>query len=165
MHLGEKGEKLIKHFESCRLTAYQDSKKVWTIGWGNTSYENGTRVKKGDKVSQWRADELFRRISQKFVNEVNFLTKGIQLQQHQFDALVSFAYNVGSDIDDDKMAEGLGDSTLLRLIIENTEHPGIAGEFMKWNKSGKKVLPGLTRRRKAEAHLYTTGELNYFIQV
>jgi lysozyme len=163
MHLGEKGEKLIKHFESCRLTAYQDSKKVWTIGWGNTSYESGTRVKKGDKVSQWRADELFRRISQKFVNEVNFLTKGIQLQQHQFDALVSFAYNLGSDIDDDKIAEGLGDSTLLRLIIENTQHPGIPGEFVKWNKSGKKVLPGLTRRRKTEAHLYTTGELNYFL--
>jgi lysozyme len=119
-------------------------------------------VKKGDKVSQWRADELFRRISQKFVNEVNFLTEGIQLQQHQFDALVSFAYNVGSDIDNDKEAEGLGDSTLLRLIIENTEHPGIAGEFLKWNKAGKKVLPGLTRRRKAEAHLYTTGQLNFF---
>lgn len=163
MHLGEKGEKLIKYFESCRLEAYQDTKKVWTIGWGNTSYENGTRVKEGDKVSQWRADELFRRISQKFVNEVNFLTKGIQLQQHQFDALVSFAYNVGGDIDKDKMAEGLGDSTLLRLIVENTEHPGIPAEFGKWNKSGKKVLAGLTRRRKAEAHLYITDELNFFL--
>lgn len=162
MVLGEKGERLIKQFESCRLEAYQDSKKVWTIGWGNTSYENGTRVKQGDKVSQWRADELFRRISQKFVNEVNFLTKGIQLQQNQFDALVSFAYNVGSDIDADKIAEGLGDSALLRLIIENTNHPGIPAEFLKWNKAGKKVLPGLTRRRKAEAHLYSTGELKYF---
>lgn len=162
MQLGEKGEKLIKHFESCRLDAYQDSKGVWTIGWGNTSYENGAKVKKGDKLAQWRADELFRRISQKFVNEVNYLTKGIQLQQHQFDALVSFAYNVGSDIDADKIAEGLGDSTLLRLIVENTEHPGIPGEFMKWNKSGGKVLPGLIRRRNSEAHLYSTGKLNFF---
>jgi lysozyme len=162
MHLSEKGEKLIKHFESCRLEAYQDAKKVWTIGWGNTSYENGARVKKGDKVSQWRADELFRRISQKFVNEVAFLTKGIPLLQHQFDALVSFAYNVGSDIDADKVAKGLADSTLLRLIIENTEHPGISAEFLKWNKSGGKVLDGLIRRRKAEAYLYMSGELNFF---
>jgi lysozyme len=162
MELREKGEKLIKHFESCRLEAYQDSKGVWTIGWGNTSYENGRRVKKGDKVSQVRADELFRRISQKFVNEVNFLTKDIQLKQHQFDALVSFAYNVGSDIDSDTKAEGLGDSRLLRLIIENAEHPDISEEFLKWNKSGKNVLPGLTRRRNAESHLYAAGELLFF---
>ncbi len=160
MHLGEKGEKLIKHFESCRLDAYQDSKGIWTIGWGNTSYENGARVKEGDHVSQHRADELFRRISQKFVNEVSYLTRGIQLQQHQFDALVSFAYNVGADIDADEIAEGLGDSTLLRLILENTDHPGISGEFLKWNESGRKVLPGLIRRRKSEAYLYTTGGLN-----
>jgi lysozyme len=162
MQLGEKGEKLIKHFESCRLKAYQDSKGIWTVGWGNTSYENGNRVKEGDIISQWRADELFKRVSQKFVNEVNYLTKGIQLQQYQFDALVSFAYNVGSDMNKNGIAEGLGDSTLLRLIKENPHDTKIADEFLKWNKSGKKVLYGLTRRRKAEAHLYVAGELNFF---
>ena len=162
MTLSETGERLIKGFESCRLTAYQDSKGIWTIGWGNTSYENGTRVKQGDILSQHRADELFKRIVQRFVNDVNFLTKGIHLLQHQFDALVSFAYNVGSDIDIDQIAEGLGDSTLLKLIIVNPVNHFIPAEFMKWNKSGGKILEGLTRRRQAEAHLYTTGQLNFF---
>ena len=162
MRLGELGEKLIKHFESCRLEAYQDNVGVWTIGWGNTSYENGTRVKQGDKISQHRADELFSRIAQKFVNDVNFLTKNIQLRQHQFDALVSFAYNVGSDIDADAIPEGLGDSTLLKYVLADPDDPRISGEFVKWNKAGGKVLAGLTRRRKAEANLYTTGTLSFF---
>lgn len=162
MTLSEQGTALIKGFEKCRLEAYQDSAGVWTIGWGNTSYENGTRVKEGDKLSQYRADDLFTRIVQRFVNDVNFLTKGINLLQHQFDALVSFAYNVGSDIDMDKIAEGLGDSTLLKLIRLDTNDPKIESEFMKWNKSRGKKLDGLTRRRKSEAHLYYTGQLNFF---
>lgn len=162
MILSETGETLIKHFESCRLEAYQDSAGVWTIGWGNTSYENGTRVKAGDRLSQHRADELFKRIAQKFVNEVVYLTKGTVLKQNQFDALVSFAYNVGSDIDLDDIPEGLGDSTLLKIIMINSNHPEIPSQFLKWNKSKGKVLAGLTRRRKAEALLYSTGELNFF---
>lgn len=162
MQLSETGEKLIKGFESCRLNAYKDSAGIWTIGWGNTSYENGTRVKQGDTLSQHRADELFKRIVQRFVNDVNFLAKGILLKQQQFDALVSFAYNVGSDIDLDNIAEGLGDSTLLKLIMANPNDSKISAEFLKWNKSKGKVLDGLTRRRKSEAHLYSTGELNFF---
>lgn len=162
MTLSEKGEALIKHFESCRLHAYKDSAGIWTIGWGNTRYENGARVKAGDKIPQWRADQLFSKISQRFVNDVNYLTKGIYLKQHQFDALVSFAYNVGSDIDLDKIAEGLGDSTLLKLVLNNPENPDISKEFLKWRKSGAKVVDGLVRRRKAEAHLYFTGELQYY---
>lgn len=162
MQLSEQGAALIKGFEKCRLEAYQDSAGVWTIGWGNTSYENGTKVKAGDKLSRYRADELFVRIAQRFVNEVTYLTKGIYLKQQQFDSLVSLAYNVGSDIDLDDIAEGLGDSTLLKLVVANPENPKIPAEFLKWNKSKGKVLGGLTRRRKAEALLYTTGELNFF---
>lgn len=162
MTLSEKGETLIKHFESCRLEAYQDSKGIWTVGWGNTSYENGARVKSGDRLSQHRADDLFKRIVQHFVNDVNYLTKGTYLKQQQFDALVSFAYNLGSDIDIDNIAEGLGDSTLLKLIKLDNKHPEIPSQFRKWNKSDGKVLAGLTRRRKAEAWLYTSGELNFF---
>lgn len=162
MTLSKTGETIIKHFESCRLEAYQDSKGIWTIGWGNTSYENGNRVKQGDKLSQHRADDLFKRIVQHFVNDVNYLTKSTLLKQHQFDALVSFAYNVGSDIDLDNIAEGLGDSTLLKLIKINPNHPEIPSQILKWNKSKGKVLAGLTRRRKAEAHLYVTAELNFF---
>lgn len=162
MNLSSKGEQLIKHFESCRLEAYQDVEGVWTIGWGNTSYENGSWVKKGDKISQHRADELFVRIVKVFVNDVNYLTKGLYLSQHQFDALVSFAYNVGSDIDSDNIAEGLGDSTLLKYVKANPLDERIPAEFLKWvNSGGIKRVPGLVRRRKSEAHYYTTGELKY----
>ena len=161
MILSEKGEVLIKHFESCKLEAYQDTAGKWTIGYGNTFYENGKAVKQGDKIAKWRADDLFKRIMQRFVNDVNFLTKGVLLKQNQFDALVSFAYNAGPDIDADKIPEGLGDSTLLKLVLNNPENPDISNEFLKWNKSGGKVTNGLIRRRRAEAHLYTTGELKF----
>jgi|SRR5688572_10991563 len=162
MNLSVKGETLIKGYEKCRLKAYQDSKGVWTIGWGNTYYTNGKPVRQGDTIDQHYADILFREIASKFVGEVNYLVQGINLKQHQFDALVSFAYNLGSDIDADNIAEGLGDSTLLKLIKNNPEDPQISCEFLKWNKAGKKVLDGLTRRRKSEAYLYTTGEVNFF---
>ena len=159
MILSTQGETLIKHFESCKLEAYKDSVGIWTIGWGNTKYENGAPVKKGDEIPQWRADQLFGRIVQRFVNDVNYLTKDVYLKNHQFDALVSFAYNVGSDIDLDNVSEGLGDSTLLKLVLNNPANPDISKEFLKWNKAGGKVLAGLTRRRKSEAHLYATGVL------
>ncbi|HEY1201694.1 MAG TPA: lysozyme [Niastella sp.] len=162
MTLGYHGEALIKHFESCSLKAYQDSKGVWTIGWGNTRYENGAFVKPNDVIPQWRADQLFGRISQRFVNDVYHLTKSVYLKQCQFDALVSFAYNVGSDIDADDKAEGLGDSTLLKRILKNPDDPAISEEFQKWNKSGGKVEPGLIRRRQAEAHLYFVGDLKFY---
>lgn len=162
MKLSEKGEQLIKHFESCKLEAYQDVKGIWTIGWGNTSYEDGRRVKKGDRITQQRADELFKRVVQSFVNDVNYLLKGRSVLQHQFDSLVSFAYNVGSDIDADDLAEGLGDSTLLKYVLANPDDPRIPTEFLKWvNSGGVKRVPGLVRRRKSEAHYYTTGELKY----
>jgi lysozyme len=162
MELGDKGEKLIKHFEKCRLTAYQDSKGIWTIGWGNTIYEDNKAVKKGDVITQKRADELFTSIAKGFVADVNKLTKGIKLKQQQFDSLVSFAYNVGSDMNNNGIAEGLGDSTLLKVVKSNPKDPVAVTEFLKWNASGGKVLEGLTRRRKAEAYLYMAGELEFF---
>lgn len=162
MELGDKGTKLIKHFEKCKLAAYQDAKGVWTIGWGNTIYENKTAVKKGDTITQADADKLFTTITKGFAADVTKLTKGVVLKQQQFDALVSFAYNVGSDLNNNGIAEGLGDSTLLKVLKQNPKDPVIAGEFLKWNVSGGKVLDGLTRRRKAEAYLYFTGELEFF---
>ena len=163
MELGEKGEKLIKHFEKCRLAAYQDSKGVWTIGWGNTVYEDGKAVKKGDAITQQRADALFANIKKGFVADVNKLTLGIKgLKQQQFDALVCFAYNVGSDMNKNGIAEGLGDSTLLKVVKADPKDPSVVMEFLKWNMSGGKVLDGLTRRRKAEAYLYMSGEVEFF---
>ncbi|SFD63836.1 lysozyme [Chitinophaga sp. CF118] len=162
MELGDKGTKLIKHFEKCKLAAYQDSKGIWTIGWGNTIYENDLPVKKGDTITQVNADKLFASITKGFVADVNKLTKGVVLKQQQFDSLVSFAYNVGSDLNNNGIAEGLGDSTLLKLVKLNPKDPTIVSEFLKWNVAGGKVLDGLTRRRKAEAYLYLAGELEFF---
>lgn len=162
MQLSEQGIDLIKGFEKCQLDAYQDSVNIWTIGWGNTFYENNKRVKAGDKLSQKRADELFKHIMQRFVNDVNYLILDIPIKQQQFDALVSFAYNIGSDMNNNGVAEGLGDSTLLKKIKANPDDPSISAEFLKWNKAKGKTLVGLTRRRKAEANLYVTGQLNFF---
>jgi lysozyme len=108
------------------------------------------------------ADKLFLGIVKGFVADVNKLTKGVTLKQQQFDSLVSFAYNVGSDLNNNGIAEGLGESTLLKLVKLNPKDPSIVTEFLKWNVAAGKVLDGLTRRRKAEAYLYMTGELEYF---
>jgi lysozyme len=117
----------------------------------------------GQIITQERADQLFKLIVAEFVRDVNILTAGVSLEPHQFDALVSFAYNAGPDMDHDGIAEGLGDSTLLKKVKANPkDYAAITAQFMQWNKSGGKVLAGLTRRRKSEAYLYQTGELNFF---
>lgn len=154
MKLGYEGEKLIQHYESCRLTAYQDSVGVWTIGFGNTFYEDGRPVKQGDIIPRWRADELFKRISSRFVNKVNTLELN-DIKQYQFDALVSFAWNEGIN--------ALIDSALLKIIRNNPEnYDQIDQEFMKWVYAGSKKLNGLVARRKSESLLYRTGELKFF---
>lgn len=142
--IGKEGIALIKAFEGCKLTAYKDAIGIPTIGWGNTQYENGVKVKIGDKITQERADELFLLIVSKFIQGVNQRVQPVN--QNQFDALVSFAYNVGLG--------NLEKSTLLKKVNKNPNDPTISTEFLKWNKAGGKVLLGLTRRRKAEAALY-----------
>lgn len=145
MILGSKGCELIQKFEGCELKAYKCSAGVWTIGWGNTMYENGISVKEGDSISHNRAIELFSMIASKFASGVTKRIKQ-QVTQNQFDALVSFAYNCGFG--------NLDKSTLLKKVNTNPNDDSIRDEFMKWNKGGGKVLAGLTRRRKAEADLY-----------
>lgn len=137
---------LIQEFESCRLKAYLDGGGVWTIGWGTTVYPTGAKVKRGDVVTQAQADTYFMRdVSIKSI-AVDKLTAGVKLKQQQYDALVSFTYNVGSN--------ALKTSTLLRLLRVNPNDPAIRTQFMRWNKDNGKVVAGLTRRRKAEADLY-----------
>lgn len=153
------GISLIQHFEQCRLRSYKDSKGIWTIGWGNTYYEDNTPVRATQTITQARADMLFKVILSRFERDVNTLLGVHAVWQYEFDALVSFAYNVGSDIDMDKVAEGLGDSTLLKKVLLNAPCDDVRREFMKWNKSGGKVLGGLVKRREVEAHLFCTGEL------
>jgi lysozyme len=147
MKVNKLGINMMHHFEGCRLQAYQCSAKVWTIGWGNTYYQDKKPVKQGDKVTQDQADELFEMIMNEFAIEVrNALTK--EVNENQFSALVCFAYNVGIG--------NLKKSTLLRKVNVNPDDETIAEEFAKWNKAGGKVLNGLVRRRKAEADLYFT---------
>jgi lysozyme len=147
MKVSQVGIKLIQTFESCRLQAYQDSKAIWTIGWGNTQYENGIRVKKGDVLTQQRADELFATILLSFEYGVTKRV-GASVTQNMFDALVSFSYNLGLG--------NLDKSTLLKKVNANPLDATIRTEFMKWVNKGSSFEKGLTRRRKAEADLYFT---------
>jgi lysozyme len=147
MKVNKLGIEMMHHFEGCKLEAYQCSAKVWTIGWGNTFYENGTPVKQGDKITQDQANELFEFVVNKFsVGVEKLLTK--KVNENQFSALVCFAYNVGTG--------NLGKSTLLKKVNANPNDATIANEFLRWNKAGGKELLGLTRRRTAESKLYFT---------
>jgi lysozyme len=145
MIISSKLRELVKHFEGCKLTSYVCSAGHNTIGYGNTFYENGVKVKPGDKITQQRAEELLDVILIKFVQQTNELIKS-NVNQNQRDALTDFAYNCG--------VGNLKSSTLLKLVNANPNDPEIRAQFMRWNKGGGKVLNGLTRRREAEANLY-----------
>lgn len=144
MKISQDGLDIIKHYEQCKLTSYKCPAGIWTIGWGHT----GPDVKPGMTISQSRADELLAYDVSDFEVDVKKLVKTF-ITQCQYDALVSFAFNVGSDIDADSIAEGLGDSTLLRKLNAG-DFNGAADEFLKWNKAGGQKLRGLTRRRHTE---------------
>jgi len=154
METGYNGIKLVQHYESCRLEAYADSVGVWTIGWGNIHYEDGTPVKRGDTITQDRADKLFKYILSDVEDELNYLLAGVNLKQYQFDALVSFSYN-----------EGIGNfrgSTLLKKIDVNPNDPTVPDEFLRWIYAGGKKVNGLAYRRRSEAYLYVSGELKFY---
>jgi lysozyme len=136
---------IIRKHEGLRLNAYLCPAGVWTIGWGNTFYENGSKVKQGDVITRERADALLLMIVNKFRNEMRpLITKPLTVNQES--ALVSFVYNVG--------VNALRRSTLLKKVNVNPNDPTIRDEFMKWNKANGVVLHGLINRRKDEANLY-----------
>lgn len=133
---------------------YLCSAGVPTIGFGNTFYPDGRKVSMKDKpITKSYAIEIFEIVVAGFVKDVNSLVTS-NITQNQFNALVSFAYNVGSDIDIDTIAEGLGDSTLLKKVNANPNDKTIAKEFAKWNKANGKVNNGLISRRQLETELY-----------
>ncbi len=134
------GLKLTEQFESCRLTAYQDVRGIWTIGWGHT----GTDVRPGLIITQQQADALLFHDIQDAVNHVNHLVT-VPLTQNQFDALCDFAYNAG--------CAAFAGSTLLRLLNAG-DYNGAAAEFPKWDHSNGQVIPGLLCRRLAEQQLF-----------
>jgi lysozyme len=131
---------LVKKYEGCKLTAYQCPAKVWTIGYGHTG-----DVVPGQKITMATATKLLERDLMKFANGVLRLCNN--LNQCQFDALVSFAYNCGLG--------ALEKSTLLKKVKANPLDPTIKDEFAKWNKVDGKPLLGLTKRRLEEYNLYS----------
>lgn len=147
MNINPQTRSLIRRFEGCRLRAYQCSAKKWTIGWGNTFYEDGSSVKQGDVITQERADRLFVILLDQFAAQLRPLITA-RVNDNQFGALLSFAYNAG--------VGAFRNSTLRRLVNANPSNAAIRQEFAKWNKAGGQVLAGLTRRRTAEADLYFT---------
>ena len=144
MKISNNGLNLIKQFEGLKLNAYDDGVGVWTIGYGTIKYPNGVRVNHGDKITQAQADQYIANDVATFERAVNMLVN-VPLNQNQFDALVSFTYNLG--------ATNLSASTLLKKL-NSKDYNGAAGEFQKWNKAGGKVMTGLVRRRKAEMELF-----------
>lgn len=148
MTIGNNGINLIKTFEGCRLESYQDSVGVWTIGYGHTQ-----GVYAGQRITQEEAEALLRADLKEFSKQVSALVGGNLVNQNQFDALVSFAYNLG--------VRNLKSSTLLKKVKSNPNDPTIADEFGRWVYAGGKKLTGLVRRRESEAKLYSTGELIY----
>lgn len=146
MKISARGLELIKSFEgyhrrlkdgSC--TAYLCPANVWTIGWGCTE-----GVRQGMVWTVEEAEEGLRRELAKFERAVDLLVT-VDLNQNEYDALVSFAYNCGSG--------ALGKSTLLRKLNKD-DREGAAREFGRWTRGGGRVLPGLVRRRAAEAALF-----------
>ena len=144
MQTSDKGIALIKQFEGCKLTAYQDSVGVWTIGYGWTQAVDGKPIRAGMTIKQETAERLLKTGLVSYESDVSRLVK-VSLTQGQFDALVSFTYNLG--------ARSLSTSTLLRKLNAG-DYAGAADEFLRWNKAGGKVLNGLTRRREAERALF-----------
>lgn len=159
MKMSEQGKRLLMHFESCKLTAYQDSAGHWTIGYGATHYGNGIKVKKGDKITQERANELLDLLLPAYEKIVRSkITR--KLQQHEFDALVDFTYNTGGGYVDKQ--KKYHDYELFKNVNNNM---GKDGMYAYWTKTavtaGGKLLAGLVRRRRSETHLYFTGELKF----
>lgn len=168
MQISQNGIAVAQHFEDCELEAYPDPASVlgkactarklqmrdyrkvpgwqnmsgapWTIGWGHT----GPEVKPGLRWTQRQADDQFRADLHKFETGVSALVR-VPLTQGQFDALVSFSYNLGIG--------NLQQSTLLAMVNARN-FDGAAEQFKRWNKAGGKVLRGLVRRRAAEQCLF-----------
>ena len=146
MKISEKGLALIKEFEGCQLTAYQDEVGVWTIGYGITNSDKSitkTTIKKGLTITKEKAEEWLREcLNKRYAPLISKYDTRYGWNQNEFDALVSFAFNIGSI--DQLTANG----SRSKSVISN--------KLLEYNKAGGKVYAGLTRRRKAERELFLT---------
>jgi lysozyme len=150
MKTNEAGLALIKEFEGLRLQAYQCSAKVWTIGYGHTSAAGEPTVRKGLKISKAEADEILRLDLAKFENAVAKVIK-VPVSENEFAAMVSLAFNIGPF--------HFAKSSVARFVNAG-KRAQAAKAFASWNKvtvnDVKKTVPGLVRRRAAEAALFLT---------
>lgn len=141
MRTGTRGISLIKEFEGFKNKAYRCPAGVWTIGYGTTR-----NVRSGMTITLTEGERMLQDDLVKFERAVNRLVT-VPLTQNQFDALVSFVYNVGEG--------AFGRSTLLSLLNRG-QYSQVETQLMRWNRAGGQVLAGLTRRRAAEARLFNT---------
>ena len=139
MKIGSKGLALIKHFEGCELEAYKCPAGVWTIGYGHIK-----GVQEGMTITEMQAEEMLQSELIEYEGYINDLVE-VELNQNQFDAMVSWVYNLGGG--------NLRASTLLK-VLNAGNYAGVPEQMLRWNKAGGKVLEGLTRRRQAEADLF-----------
>jgi len=145
MKISAEGLALIKKFEGLELTAYKCAAGVWTIGYGHTK-----DVQEGDEWSEAHADHMLEVELEEFEEYINDNVT-VALSQNQFDALVSWVYNLGP--------ANLKASTMLK-VLNSGDYEGVPAQIQRWNKAGGKVLEGLIRRRKAEALLFVGREWN-----
>ena len=139
MKISQEGLSLIKKFEGCELEAYRCAANVLTIGYGSTK-----GVKEGDSITQEEADQLLLHEMDEYEGYVKDSVT-VDLDQNQFDALVSWVFNLGPS--------NLKASSMLK-VLNNKEFEEVPSQIKRWNKAGGKVLQGLIRRREAEALLF-----------
>lgn len=145
MKTSSKGKAIIKQYEGFRAKPYLCPAKIPTIGYGATYYTDGRKVKLSDPaISEADADKLLDKMLVKYEDAVNRYVQ-VPMTQNQFDALVSFCYNLGQ--------ENLRNSTLLKKL-NNKDYNGAADQFLRWDKANGKVLAGLTKRRTDERKLF-----------
>ena len=143
MKISIEGLSLIKKFEGCELNSYKCAAGVPTIGYGSTH-----GIQMGMSISKARAEELLLEDISKFEDIVDKAVT-VALDQHQFDALVSWTFNLGGG--------NLNSSTMLK-VINSGDYEDVPEQIKRWNKANGKVLEGLIRRREAEALLFAGKE-------
>lgn len=137
--INQAGLNIVKHYEGCELEAYLCPARVWTIGYGHTE-----GVRKGMVWTQTKADRQLEEDLRQFEEGIEEMVK-VPISLNAFSSLVSLGFNIG--------LEALRGSTLMRKLNKGELGPA-SEEFARWNKSGAKILPGLTRRRLAERDLF-----------
>lgn len=142
MQISQAGTDAIKDYEGVRLKAYDDGVGVWTIGVGHIK-----GVKRGDEITMAQVDEFLHADLAEAEKAVNTLVS-VPLKQGQYDALVSFVFNLG--------AGAFKGSTLLKKLNAR-DYDGAADELLRWNKAGGRVLAGLTKRRISERIMFLEG--------